>query len=73
MEDLLSLSGANVPGRFQISEAERGCPRFDPLVHFARAGDLDPVDQVGLLVDSRFDARRASPQPTTPGKEILYQ
>src|SRR6516162_857524 len=71
MEDLLSSSGADA--RQPISKAERRRPGFDQLVHLARTGDLDPVDQVALLVATRFDARRAGPQPAAARDEVLHE
>src|SRR4029077_20905768 len=55
------------------SKAERRGAGLDQLVNFARPGDLDPVDEVALLVAARLDARRAGPQAAAARQKILDQ
>jgi len=56
-----------------VSEAEGCRARLDQRVHLAGASNLDPVDEVVLLVSARLDAWRARPQAAAAREEVLDQ
>src|SRR2546423_13797767 len=62
------LRGAGWP-----SKAECRGTGLDQFVYLAGPGDLDPIDEIALLVAASLDARRAGPQAAPAREKILDQ